>query len=435
MTTPDIGTYNKEELFLNCTYFIFPMKISDPERLNSYLASSGGWVRVDEPFNTQYILRYSSDMNKSRDGRLTSYRYAEAKKIPLYMFGSRIESRVEKHSLEESGHTPSLDDVVLYVFGSGIAFLEFRILYGDMTPDEIVEFVYLFRSLRFNESKDWLGFTDGSIGVGNAIEKLMPHKESGTELCFSNPSEVKRQALIFSAVCIEGVMNGATEKELDRLRYYLSHGYNNDFPFDGDGSEHFGKYEMCFNTGGGLYWGGAQDGLACVTAAPPKYQYERICSDYHFLYLLLLNQRFSAISYIEDLACPEIDLKRTKSVMKKVVDLKIRYSFRVISDDSNFQTIYGGMYEVLEIDNLLADLEDSNDRLSEILQEEHKANERRFGLLLGGLSILAIFSALIDLSDFADKIFKNTVGNWVSIGVNAVIIIVALLLVFRKGKD
>lgn len=107
----------------------------------------------------------------------------------------------------------------------------------------------------------------------------------------------------------------------------------------------------------------------------------------------------------------------------------------MISDDRQIQTIYSEMYHVFELENLLQDLEDANDQMSVLLQMRQQKHERRFEMILGALSILAIFSALIDFSDYLDRFSSAmTLHSVISLSTTAVILIACVIFIFRREK-
>jgi len=434
--------------FENCSYFLLPVLVKDEARLLAFLKNSGEWRETTaySALETRYVLSYASRMTEPRDGRLRRFTYTQTESLPLYMFDARISSEMEKYGKSWSGLLPALGEISLFVFGTGIAFLEFRLLYGKMPVEEIIEFVFLFRSLRNNESKDYLQYPDGTISFQTAAERMLDKDKSGTEICFSNSSEVKKQANIYTMLDMELCgMQESTEEEIDRCRYLLMHGFSMRFVYEGhtvarniDGggdADMSTQYEMIYNAGGQSYWGGSQDGLVCLARKPYAYQYEHLTNDYRFLYLLLLDQRFASIAYISEFSEPLTKLTDIQRIHKKVADLKTRYAFRVVSDDHYNQTIYNRMYNVLELDNLIADLEDTKDQLNDVTQVEQNKHDRRFEGLLTALSLLAIFSALVDLSDYLDRFFTHTPKNsWISLVVNLSIICVALFLIFANRR-
>lgn len=433
--------------FLNGTCFILPLRIDDPEKFRSFLANSTHWHRDDEKFygHLQYSLHYASTMVNPDDDRMDIYAYDDFRSFKLNMF-TNVSYREGDFPPPASGFSPVLEGVSLYAFGTGVAFLEFNVSYKGMTIDEIVDFVFRFRSLRNDESMAWLNFAPGEISLKTAAGIALPQAESGTTLCFANPSLVKMQAEIFSVVNTEkcGIADPGDE-DMDRWRYWLAHGYSRKFAYIspkeqmnsiGGGKDMSNRYELLYNVSSQSFWGGSQDGLVCVTRKPFDYQYDHLIHDYHFLYLVLLNQRFASLMYIEDLATGSASLETISDIHRKSVELKTRYSFRVVAEDRYFQTIYSRMYNVLELDELMKDVEESNDRLMELQEGIQRENEQRANQWLATLSILAIFSALIDLADFAEKIsnMAATGSAYLSLALNLIIIVTAAILIFKNKE-
>ena len=423
--------------FDNGTFFIFPLRILNKERFMRFLEKDQRWT-PQEKMRTQYLLRYAADMNDPSDDRLQRFMFCDTGSLPVYMFDSFIKGRMEELGLSSSGETASLKDVSLYVFGDDTAFLELRVDYGMMNLAEIAEFIYLFRSLRNDESKPRFGYPEGTVGVVTAINSMLPEKDCAAELCFSNKSDLKKQAIVYTVLnttlCCEPDL---PEKDADNYRYLISHGFNMGHLA---GSSFQMPYEMAESFRDGEYWGGCQDGLVCMEKEPYIFQYQHLCEDYHFLYLLLLNQRFSIIAYIDELRKegPDKeakDLERIQEISKRVVTLKIRYAFRIISDDAYMQTIYNKLYDVLEIDHLLKDVDEAGEQLNEILQRDQNRRGRRFEGILTALSILTLFSAIVDLTDYLEK-FSTGKVVWPVAGlvINLAIMIIALTLIFRR-KD
>lgn len=149
---------------------------------------------------------------------------------------------------------------------------------------------------------------------------------------------------------------------------------------------------------------------------------------------MLLHQRFCALANIEALSAHLDDDAVVAVTQKQSAELKCRYSFRVISEVENMQIIYGRMYEVLRIDTLLADIDDMNERIASLRELESQKHEQRLSGLLTVISILAIFSALIDLADFLNKFLTS--GEWyfalASLVVNVIIVVIAAVFIFRK---
>ena len=435
----------------NCTYFILPTDIRDPEKLKRFLDGRTEWQEEQEAFPLQYTLQYASRMAKPGDNRLRVYRYTSGKTLPVCMQSEKL----KKSSASES--RPELGEIMLYIFGCGVAFLEFRVVYGEMYFDEIVEFVAWFRSLRNNESSGHI--QEGTISLETAARQILPEDESGTIHCFSNPSDLKRQANIYTILKHEKLRKeeierekvsrkeearakraGYDEAELELLRRYrdkLTHGYRG-YKTVADISE-TSDYKMCLDLPQKKeFWGGSQDGLVCISK---EQWYSNLTVDYHFQYLLLLTQRSSAIRCIDRLSSLDCSNRsrlmdqydQVKEINCNLIDIKTRYLFRVISDEFFVQNIYSRMYHVLEIEDLFRDLEDINDQLryiqqeeQQLAQEETKKQEEKLETLLGVVSLLAVFSALVDLAAY---LIMWTKGEELPFAVGSLVIVLAWLII------
>ena len=423
--------------FQNSSYFILPLKIDNPYRLSAFLRNSSNWEEKLDAFELQYLMFYAREMTDPEDERFRMYRYKGSESLRIYLFDDNV---------TDPGKAPTLGDISLYVFGKEISFLEFQVIYNDMDIEGVLKFVNSFRNLRNPEE-----LPDGSDckRLKDAAEIILPAKESGTILCFSNPSEVKMQANVFTmyynpkkysnpksndAKPSNKASNQVTkknnqDKENRSICCRLAHGYKSVIPSDEDAAR---GYDKCLRLNTSEYWGICPDGIAYVKKSKPSsFDYEHLRTDFHFMYLLLLNQRFAAISFIEainECSRNEKARKDIKDVYRRVVELRTRYSFRVISDDFFVQTVYNAGYRVLEIDALLKDLEDANGQFNELSKERETRVER----FIVAVTLLALVSAFADLAAYLDMFSAPKPHLW-SLGILLIAFII-LMLFFKPWK-
>ena len=386
--------------FQNSSYFILPLKIDNPYRLSAFLRNSSNWEEKLDAFELQYLMFYAREMTDPEDERFRMYRYKESESLRIYLFDDNV---------TDPGKAPTLGDISLYVFGKEISFLEFQVFYNEMDIKGILQFISSFRGLR--NPKEYPEGSD-SIILRDAVKKILPAEDSGTVLCFSNPSEYKTQANIFTMYHNPQPSNKESNKSTDQVTKKdnqdkenrsiccrLAHGYKSVIPSDEDAAR---GYDKCLHLNTSEYWGICPDGIAYVKRSrPSQNNYENLRKDFHFMYLLLLNQRFAAISFIEainECSRNEKARKGITDVYRRVVELRTRYSFRVISDDFFVQTVYSTGYQVLEIDALLKDLEDANGQFNEL----SRVSEKRVEHFVIVVSLLAAVSAFADLAAYRE---------------------------------
>ena len=434
--------------FQNGSFFLFSIKQDNTEFFRNYLENDVRWRQENSIFITNYILRYASNLTNPDDKRLIKYSLAEPEKYPLYLFENSGKNSLYNRDRPASGNNPKLEGVNIYTFDSGVSFLEFHILYGKMDAEEIEEFIYKFRSLRFNETDKRIKYPDNKYSAEKMIEKILDPEIAKIELCFENPSNVKRQAYVYTALNVKEFCNDIPDEKLIRKWcYYISKGFPKFFDYSENETVNE-KYAMNLVCNGNTYWNGCQDGLVCLVTNINMYQYNRIINDYYYVYLLLLNQRFSMISYIEEISVAgdginvnengkqmNKRLEKLERLRNNIVSINTRYSFRVVSDDYYVQTVYSKMYDTLTIDDLMKDVEESYDQLNNIISLNRRKSERLTESLLTALSILAIFSSLVDLTGYLDRFVspENMRGaQWISLAVNLLILAGGIIWIFTR---
>lgn len=421
------------------TYFFFPVKTEKPDELYRFLKTSDDWkIRevTDVPWETgekqvhgslepQYLMSYASALLKD-DTKYCEWKYQKQQELHFPHFANRLKYRTEScttksgEKIEGSGNRVSFKDVVLHVFGTNVCFLEVRVGYDGMTIDEICEFVYLFRSLRndLEMSAKYLRFEEGEEAVIDIIRRILPFEKAQLELCFSNPSPVKSQAVIFTMVDAKHLpsLKGADVETLNKYRYRLAHGYNNDFEYVSpenqsgyevlSNREFLQQYELLYNISSETYYGGSQDAVVCISENPFPFQYSQLNVDMRYSLLIMLNQRFASLRYISELAKNDHGEDICEKIYDNVIELKTKYSFRVISDDRVVQNVYYKLSSIFELDDLMRDIEEVNDKLIRVKQknelERQEKSERFTNTLLFALSFLAVFSAWIDFSNYME---------------------------------
>ena len=136
-----------------------------------------------------------------------------------------------------------------------------------------------------------------------------------------------------------------------------------------------------------------------------KYKPLHLSNNYWFVYLLLLNQRFSAISYLDKVSqLNTYSRKEREKLNLNISRLKTVFSFIVISDDQLYQNLYTQLYSILDIDRLLTDIQDNETQLEMIQNHELLENEKMTSRFLFGLSVLSLFSVLVDAAGYFDRI-------------------------------
>lgn len=306
----------------------------------------------------------------------------------------------------------------IHMFGTGIGFLVYDIGYDDsVNYADILEFNYQFKKIGMNKFL----IDNCSIELGKGESFLLELSKNiatcnnsvEAEIFFSAISNVKMQANVFSILQLDDAKN------IDDKLFHLSRAYNLDYEYsDCDENEGITTYHPYSY----IHWGYCEQGLACI--------YDNSCNftrngfagnlnnDYYFMYLLLLHQRYLLLDLMDKTLICKNNIEEWKRVQTDLLDFEIEYSFNVISDERTYHKIYSDMRSILSIVELENDINDVSNRMYVMKHDEELKNinriheqeeisadirSRRTDIVLALLSLLAIFSALVDSTDVINE--------------------------------
>ncbi len=376
--------------------FFIPVWFDQFKPFTKIVANHALWEPTDsKKVWAGYLFRYASDINRNKD-LFASFTLKDPSALNVYMF--REELKME--------NAPVIEEVRLSCFSTGVGFMEFWVSYSDMTVEEIADFSYMFKKATSKCKKD---LPNQQRALYDVACELLP-KEQQAVLFFSASARFKYECNCFHFLHLDQEI--PENDKLQTTLYRLSRSYRSNMPASDDSA-----YDMVYEAGAGDYWAGCSEGLANIVydyqhGRDEKSDYylhtlkiQRLATDYYFMYLLLLNQKYAAVEYIKMVSQSlNGNTREVENLNWRIVQLKNTFSFNVISDDSIVQNIYSKMFSVLEIRNLLEDVIE-NEKQMELLQKaKHMRDDRLSNKYLFGISILSLFSALIDSASFFDRV-------------------------------
>ncbi len=383
--------------FENTTFYIIPVSVNDMEAFTDALLASGDFEREERLCRPNYLLNYAHSL-ATDPTRFRMLRYRKTDALPIHMFKEMLGYTV----------SPRITDIYLCAFGTGVAFLEYRVAYGDMPLSELMDFAYTFKRADHADRKKLL--REGEISLMTASKQILDVKNTGAELFFAYHNDIQSNCICYHLIRL--TREQAAQNDIDRLCFYLKRSYDSAYLYDkaNDSSE----YDMIYKPYYYMVWAGCQEGLVMITTETdtPKtnffienYYFGNLISDYHFMYLMLLNQRFGSLKCIEMLASAPDDRPSLERISSAAADLATRYAFHVVSDEMVYQNIYSDLYRIFHIDKLLADVKECGDRMAAVQNAAYERHERTTSRLLFALSCLTAFSALVDATGYFDRLF------------------------------
>ena len=406
--------------YQNSIFFV-PVHLGNYRAFLQALSASPRWEEIPrQEITPRYLLSYARQI--AQDSTLYSaFRVSSPEKLQLHMFPSKASFSSQ----------PEILDVRFSCFATDIGFMEFWIRYPEADATAIANFAYHFKRACSEQEADKLSLYD-------TVRLLIPAQTAAVPFFTAN-ADFKKECLCFHYLCCE-----AADIDREQLRqdlFRLRRSYSTHFPVDGE----LGDYDMVYAPYPRDHWSGCPEGMVNIAFSQPDesprsflscYKQDHLQIDYYFAYLLLLNQRFSAISYVQMVAqMTDPTTESLDALNRRIVDLKTKFAFHVISDDRIVQNVYAKMAKVLDINHLLEDLQDNENQI-EILQNARSAQvEKRTGQFLAALSGLSLFSALIDAASYFDRIqWLQPIATALSAGLTVVVAGSCLYWIFRKRK-
>lgn len=411
---------------------------------------------LDEPFDAEA----EDGFGASNNGSFWILNAAMKKKLPKLVWTGNRGNREVPFAIRDAG---------LYLFHTGMGFFwyEFEIAIGD--EDDLINFHYYFKELAWKRNNerfrlqgeanaetyfclgDWAASViDDAIGtVAYYPSRSNPMKKNETDgKCRFIPDK----AVMFHFNTAE---NRDSEK-MKELAWYLTNGFKK-------------SYQMPENIGDtmhrpfeNMYWYVTSAGCGQFSSYDDSNRQfflqntpQRMRTIYFMLYILLLQQKYSLLHYAELL---EQDFSSDAApyyggvgeIYDKLQDYEIRINVFLMKNTHSsvsHQGIHNDFYKYAEermqlrkdIESLTTGMESLN-RLTGIrANETEKERDGKMQSALTILSVLAVFSALVDCYGFIKEIpagYKdfNPVKLGISLLFYAGIIAVVLYVIVIAGK-
>lgn len=373
------------------------------------------WQRISDSIPV-YLMKFINDGVGYKTGRHYAYQLTEkrAYHLPYTDGNKKLLTCIMPHKGQVKEYTIDMR-IRIHCFGTNIGFLVYDIWYADdMSYEDILTFNYLFKKVGIAEfeirSGSLSNLRQDTLNLLALSEALAANGLDSVEVFFHANHPIRMTSNVFSIYCDTGGRN------IEDQLFHFCHSYTTDYGYDevyhDDG---FGAYHPYAY----IHWGYCPDGISCVYLNINDFTYNelngKLQNDYYFMYLVLLNQKYTLLSLINEMmisrkAIPE----KWRNIQHKLITYQMEYSFPMASDEMTYHKIYGDMRKILLINELENNLKDLSNRMYQLAAEEQREGEAladakrswRINLGLGMLSLLAIFSAFVDGTDMLNILFS-----------------------------
>ena len=266
-------------------YFI-PVWFDRYEQFVGKFSKSDRWELVpSEKYAPRYLLNYVTRIANDKS-LMQMFSLNDIESLNVYMYEDELKYEIP----------PEITEVRFSCFATGVGFIEFWVDYKGWTPEEISNFAYLFKKAAKKRTED---IPESKQRLYDAALSLLPQK-SNASVFFSCTTPFKYECNCFHFMHLEGTAKD--ENTAQRRLELLRRSYHTEFTQSADS-----EYDMAYCPYEYDQWGGSPEGLVNINYDSgnesadyfmQNYKVSHLSVDYYFLYLILLNQKFSAIQYI-----------------------------------------------------------------------------------------------------------------------------------------
>lgn len=420
---PKEGKETAVMAYQKSVYFI-PVWFDQYQSFVKKLAADSSWEKIPgEALTPRYLLNYAVRIARN-DTLFQSFRRKKDACPEVYLFEKELPLQT----------VPKINEIRFSCFSTGVGFLEFWVEYEGLTIEQIVNFAFHFKKAAGRKDRC---LPQGKVWLYDAAAALLP-EGCDARLFFTVTDPLKYECLCYHFVQLP---EAPAEEAADQRICLLKRSYHTGFTIS-SGSD----YDMIYKPYANDHWGGCPEGLANISydeKQDPQDGYLRrwkqshLEVDYYFLYLLLLNQRFSAIQYITQIAeVSDSGRREIEAINRRIVKLKTAFAFNVISDDQIFQNVYAKMYQVLDIPHLLEDIRDNENQM-EMLQSASSARaDKMSSKFLAGISALSLFSAMVDAASYFDRVsWLSSIATGLGLICTGLVVLLCILWILKTRND
>lgn len=449
----------------NHSYFFIPFKVKDISAWMKHMEGESTkegqdvWRAITKTVSCHLMKFVDESVGYQAKGHF-AYELVHKQHygFPFYDKGVELLRCAVKSEGGEQEYEIYVRDIKAHCFGTGIGFLVYDVWYSKgMSCDDIITFNYAFKKMADNKVKiktknegeqiDWY-FYDLS-------HKLVDDSSNNVHIFFDARKDFKKQCRIFSIFCDEKELSDNTS---ERQLFSLCHGYNLEHEYN------LASVHMDFQSYhpySYIHWGYCQEGIACIYNDEREFTKNgyggNLQSEYYFMYLILLHQRYAALSLVNDMMrCGKDNLKDWKQLKYRLLQYNIEYSFPMVSDEMPYYKLYQDMRNWLLVDKFEDDLKDVTERMyllnkdaEDKKEEQRKENEQKeieyrhwtMELVMGLLAVIAAISVLADGAGFIhilledSKSYVNHWLYWVLYAVTAgIVFIVVIFLIINAQR-
>lgn len=409
------------------------------------LEGSDNWLAIQDEF--KYMLKYVAEKLSSKDPenrQCFHYRFNDEKRQENGIAAREEWYSTEPHSFGKGkkAFRFRLEAIDLFCFMTGICIVSMRVHFEKSDSLWISSAQYHLKKVsRERISRESAQQSDAATLLDIAVRTLSAADRENDFNYFYYANPDTERANVFTYLQVPH--KGSYKKEL----FYLRRCYSDDFTYTENAQL---EEEEIYVASKSVIWGISPEAAVCLACTENSDRefitgrfYENFNTQYLFMYVLLLHQKYVLYYFLSNISKDPHskaynDLDKLEEYRQKLYEFERDYVFSWVTDVPQYQLLYNRLSQAFALKQMYEDVHEPLISLSELRRETsenlQKKREENMNKILFILSVLGIFSALIDGFDFIAAFF-----GWfmTDLGVHilqvSLIIIIVLIGVYVFG--
>ena len=245
---------------------------------------------------------------------------------------------------------------------------------------------------------------------------------------YANPTTERANVLTFIPVS-----GDQADNYLEDL-FFLRRCYNGGYQFVRDEAQ---EAEEIYSASADMKWGISPEAAACL-ACPERGRkkfieetfFNNFNTQYVFMYVLLLHQKYVLYKFLTIIGNSDRnDLATLENYRNQLYAFETDFVFSLVTEVPQYQNLYDRMVQAFALRKMYEDVHEPITSLAEVRREAtekaQQARDKSLNTALVMLSLLSVFSALVDSFDFSREFLYDIFGigaggirimQWICIG-------------------
>lgn len=406
-----------------------------------------GENRFLKPFKNKilYMFRYVAEkFNNANADMCQCFHYVlQPEERDAFHMGKKsdwFESKPHPYSGEQFRIRFTIERVHLYLFNTSVGIVAFQLHFDNDDPYRIATSLFHLKKVSKEEFRcPGPEYSSTLLDLAQLLVGAIPELSDCEFFYYVNPS--MERANVFSYLEVPAQDN--CRKEL----YYLRHCYSVDYLY----SDAIPDDDEVYSPSPDTFWGVSPEAAVCLTCpdmGEEQFIHNVFCNNFNtqylFMYVLLLHQRYVLYRFLTKIGVGAYNtLETLESYRAELYEFETNFVFTCVTEVPQYKQLYDRISKAFSLRQMYKDVNEPLISLQEIRREnsdrERQKRDDRVNRALLLLSILSIFSALIDSFDFNESFLSrfcsNTVVHVIQYLCIGIIVFIAACLIFTMVRN